>query len=112
MRSKGFRPRQMETLIGQIHWKRRVGYCRNKSCKVSLSVPLDEALGIVPYQSSSEELKRLGCLMSIVMPYELSSWMLHQCTGVSVSASTLLNWVEHYGQMAMERLEAQLEQFH
>jgi hypothetical protein len=112
MRSKGCRPRQMETLIGRIHWNRRVGHCANKSCKVSLSVPFDEALGIVPYQSSSEELKRLGCLMSIVMPYDLSSWMLHQCTGVSVSASTLWNWVEHYGQIAMERLEAQLEQFH
>jgi hypothetical protein len=112
MRSKGFRPRQMETLIGRIHWNRRVGHCPNKSCKVSLSVPLDEALGILPYQSSSEELKRLGCLMSIVMPYERSSWMLHQCTGVSVSASTLWNWVEHYGQIAMERLAAQLKQFH
>jgi hypothetical protein len=112
MRSKGFRPRQMKTLIGRVHWNRRVGHCANKSCKVSLSVPLDEALGIVAYQSSSEELKRLGCLMSIVMPYERSSWMLHQCTGVSVSASTLWNWVQHYGQIAMERLEAQLEQFH
>ena len=112
MRSKGFRPRQMETLIGRVHWNRRVGHCPNKTCKVSLSVPLDEALGIKPYQSSSEEVKRLGCLMSIVMPYELSSWMLHQCTGVSVSASTLWNWVEHYGQVAMERLDKQLNQFH
>ena len=112
MRSKGFRPRQMETLIGRVHWNRRVGHCPNKTCKVSLSVPLDEALGIKPYQSSSEEVKRLGCLMSIVMPYELSSWMLHQCTGVSVSASTLWNWVEHYGQVAMERLDEQLNQFH
>ncbi|MEY4519241.1 MAG: hypothetical protein RLZZ499_1840, partial [Cyanobacteriota bacterium] len=39
--------------------------------RVSLSVPLDEALGIAPHQSSSEELVRLGCLLSIVMPYEL-----------------------------------------
>lgn len=78
---------------------------------MSLSVPLDQALGIEAYQSSSDEIKRLGCLLSIVMPYELSSWMLHQCTGVAVSASTLWHWVEHYGQQAQWRLNQQLEQF-
>lgn len=74
-------------------------------------MPLDEALGIAPYQSSSEELIRLGCLLSIVMPYELSSWMLHQCTGIAVSASTLWNWVERYGASSKSRLEAQIEQY-
>jgi hypothetical protein len=74
-------------------------------------VPLDEALGIAPYQSSSEELIRLGCLLSIVMPYDLSSWMLHQCTGIAVSASTLWNWVERYGASSKSRLEAQIEQY-
>ena len=73
-------------------------------------MPLDEALGITPYQASSEELIRLGCLLSIVMPYDLSSWMLHQCTGIAVSASTLWNWVEQYGASSTSRLEAQLEQ--
>jgi hypothetical protein len=74
-------------------------------------VPLDEALGITPNQASSEELIRLGCLLSIVMPYDLSSWMLHQCTGIAVSASTLWNWVERYGTSSKSRLEAQLEQY-
>jgi hypothetical protein len=88
-----------------------VGKCPNKTCKVSLSVPLDEALGITSYQASSEELIRLGCLLSIVMPYDLSSWILHQCTGITVSASTLWNWVEQYGASSKSRLEAQLEQY-
>lgn len=74
-------------------------------------MPLDEALGITPNQASSEELIRLGCLLSIVMPYDLSSWMLHQCTGIRVSASTLWNWVERYGTSSKSRLEAQLEQY-
>jgi hypothetical protein len=74
-------------------------------------VPLDEALGITRYQSSSEELIRLGCLLSIVMPYDLSSWMLHQCTGITVSASTLWHWVEKYGTKAKSRLDEQLEQY-
>ena len=74
-------------------------------------MPLDEALGITPNQASSEELIRLGCLLSIVMPYDLSSWMLHQCTGITVSASTLWHWVERYGTSSKSRLEAQLEQY-
>jgi hypothetical protein len=74
-------------------------------------VPLDEALGITPNQVSSEELIRLGCLLSIVMPYDLSSWMLQQCTGIAVSASTLWNWAERYGASSKSRLEAQLEQY-
>ena len=72
---------------------------------------MDEALGITPNQASSEELIRLGCLLSIVMPYDLSSWMLHQCTGITVSASTLWHWVERYGTSSKSRLEAQLEQY-
>ena len=44
------------------------------------------------------------------MPYELSS-MLHQCTGMTVSASTLWNWVEKYGRKAKSRLDEQLEQY-
>jgi hypothetical protein len=44
------------------------------------------------------------------MPYDLSSWSLHQCTGIAVSASTLWNWVERYGASSQSRLEAQLEQ--
>ena len=72
---------------------------------------MDEALGITPNQASSEELIRLGCLLSIVRPYDLSSWMLHQCTGITVSASTLWHWVERYGTSSKSRLEAQLEQY-
>ena len=67
-RSKGWRTRQIETMVGRIYWKRRVGHCP-KGCKGSLSVPLDEALGIAPHQGSSEELMRLGCLLSVMMPY-------------------------------------------
>jgi hypothetical protein len=72
-------------------------------------VPLDEALGIGPHQQSSEELVRLGCLLSLVMPYELASWMLRQWSGVSVSASSLWNWVQVMGSKAQAELATQLE---
>jgi len=108
MQSKGWQSRQMETLVGKIGWKRRVGRCP-KGCAQSLAIPLDEALGIKPHQSSSEELIRLGCLLSVVMPYELASWILGQWSGLSVSASTLWNWVQVKGKQAEAELEAQLQ---
>jgi hypothetical protein len=78
-----------------------------------LSVPLDEALGLVPYQPHSEEVIRLGCLFSLVMPYELASWLLSQRSGLSVSASSLWNWVQQRGQQVqvelMEQLQAQAD---
>ena len=80
-----------------------------QGCHGSLSVPLDEALGIAPHQRSSDELVRLGCLLSVVMPYELASWMLGQWSGVQVSASTLWNWVEQTGRAARAEVLTQLQ---
>ena len=71
-------------------------------------MPLDEALGIAPHQGSSEELMRLGCLLSVMMPYEQASWLLKQWGGLSVSASTLWNWVQAKGKRAMEEIQEQL----
>jgi hypothetical protein len=67
-------------------------------------VPLDEALGIAPYQQSSEELMRLGCLLSVMMPYAQASEVLRQWSGLLVSAGSLWNWVQAVGQ----RVEASL----
>jgi hypothetical protein len=74
-----------------------------------LSVPLDEQLGIVPYQAHSEEVVRLGCLFSVIMPYATASWLLGQWSGLSVSASSLWNWVQQYGASAATALTAQLQ---
>ncbi|UJB73443.1 hypothetical protein HRE53_33195 (plasmid) [Acaryochloris sp. 'Moss Beach'] len=79
-----------------------------KGCPGSLLTPLDQAIGIPPYQHSSEELVRLGCLLSLFMPYELASWMLGQWSGLSVSPSSLWNWVQSVGNKAQQELEAQL----
>jgi hypothetical protein len=86
-----------------------VGRCP-KGCEGSLSVPLDEALGIAPHQNSSDELVRLGCLFSLFVPYELAAWLLGQFSGLPVSASSLWNWVERRGQQALDELSAQLAQ--
>lgn len=67
-----------------------MGRCPN-GCKGPLSVPLDVALGIVPHQNSNDELVRLGCLLSLFVPYELAAWLLGQFSGLQVSASSLWN---------------------
>lgn len=72
-------------------------------------MPLDEALGIGPYQQHSEEVIRLGCLFSLVMPYELASWMLSQWSDLSVSASSLWSWVQQRGQQVQAELMGQLQ---
>lgn len=51
---------------------------------------------------------RLGCLLSILMPYELASWLLGQWSGLTVSATTLWNWVQQKGQQAQADLEQAL----
>ncbi len=86
-----------------------MGRCPN-GCKGSLSVPLDVALGISPHQNSSDELVRLGCLFSVFVPYELAAWLLGQFSGLSVSASSLWNWVEAQGHQALAELSEQLAQ--
>jgi hypothetical protein len=73
-------------------------------------VPLDIALGIAPHQKSSDELVRLGCLFSLFVPYELAAWLLGQLSGLSVSASSLWNWVERQGSQAVAELSEQLAQ--
>ena len=51
---------------------------------------------------------RLGCLLSLVMPYDLASWMLGQWSGLRVSGSTLWNWVQQYGRKAKQELDQEL----
>lgn len=108
LRSKGFRERQLTTWLGVIRWQRRVGRCPNH-CIGQQRIPLDEALGIKPYQQTAVEVERLGCLLSIFVPFELAAQLMSQMTGLSVSASSLWSWVQQRGKKAAEQLEIQLK---
>jgi hypothetical protein len=110
LQSKGFQGRQLKTMIGTVRWKRRVGRCP-QGCQGSQRVPLDEALGLSAYQATDEGLLRLGCLLSVVMPYGLASWLLGQWSGVRLSASSLWNAVQYYGAHALSNLELELAAF-
>ena len=79
-----------------------------QGCQGSHRSPLDEALGLEPYQQTSWEVKYLGTVLCIFVPYGLSSQLLKQLTGVSISESTLWNWVQETGDKARKLWEDRL----
>ena len=107
LRSKGFRARQVTTWLGTMRWRRRVGRCPSH-CPGVQAAPLDEALGVQPYQHISVEVERLGCLLSLFLPFDLAAELMAQMSGLSVSSSSLWQWVQRRGQQAVEQLEHQL----
>ncbi len=106
--SKGFGSRKMLTLIGVVGWKRRVGRCPHK-CLGSQQTPFDVTLGIQPYQQTSTELMRLGCLLAVFLPFDLTAQLLLQLTGITISNATIWNWVQMIGQQAVTHLKSQLQ---
>lgn len=97
-------------MIGLVQWKRRVGRCGN-GCVGSHRVPLDEALGVMPHQATDEGLMRLGCVLSVMMPYNLAHWVLGQWSGVTLSRSSLWNRVQYYGAQAVLDEELALAEY-
>jgi hypothetical protein len=87
LHSKGFISRQVISLIGIIRWKRRVGRCP-RGCAIGQIAPLDKALGLLPYQRTSFELQRLGCLLAIETVTSLLNYL------VSVKVSSVWHWVQ------------------
>jgi hypothetical protein len=51
----------------------------------------------------------LGCLLAVFLPFELAAWLLEQFSGIRVSKSTIWEWVQSWGQKAMNQLEQQLQ---
>jgi len=108
LRSKGFKPRQIKSIIGDINWKRRLGRCPNK-CAIGQVAPLDEALGLTSNQKSDTGLQRVACLVAIFVPFETATVLLKQLTGIDVSGQAIWEWVQSAGQRMMKSLAAELE---
>lgn len=108
LESKGFKPRQMKSILGDIKWKRRVGRCPKK-CVIGQIAPFDEELGLASNQKSDIGLQQAACLIAIFVPFETASMLLNQLTGMTVSSQAIWEWVQSVGQRMMESLEAELE---
>ncbi len=108
LQSKGFKPRQIKSIIGDIKWERRVGRCSNK-CAIGQVAPFDEELGIGSNQKSDANLQQIACLTAIYVPYEAAAMLLKRLTGVVISGQTIWEWVQSVGEQIMKSLEAELE---
>jgi hypothetical protein len=103
-RSKGFAKRQIISLCGPIQWRRRVGRCSH-GCETPQVAPLDEALGVQPYQRTSGELQFLGCALAVFVPFATAARLLGWYSGGTVSPQAVWGWVQAAGQQAMETLQ-------
>ena len=109
LHSKGFKPRQIKSIIGVIKWERRLGRCSNK-CAIGQVAPFDEELGLASNQKSDGGLQQVACLVAIFVPYETAEMLLKQLTGIKVSSQAIWEWVQSVGQRMMKSLEAELEE--
>ncbi len=107
LHSKGMRDRQIQTLVGIVHWQRRVGRCPN-GCKGSQVIPLDIALEIRSYQQTSLELVRLGCLLAIFVPFETVTVIIERFIGIKLNAQTIWSWVQFWGFQGMSHLQEEM----
>jgi hypothetical protein len=108
LQSKGFKPRQIKSIIGVVKWERRLGRCANK-CAIGQVAPLDKELGLISNQKSDLGLQQAACLLAIFVPYETGAMLLKQLTGIEVSGQAIWEWVQSVGQRMMKSLEAELE---
>lgn len=109
LRSKGFVERQIMTIIGVIHWERRVGRCPNR-CEIGYQIaPLDSQLGLTPYQATSIELCQVSCLLAVFVPYETASILLERLLQIKVSPVAIWTWVQKFGKKAIDGLSQDLE---
>lgn len=109
LHSKGQRPRQIQTLVGVVHWQRRVGRSP-QGCKGTQVAPLDETLGVGSYQQTSLELVQVGCLLAVFVPFHTVTVLLQRLTGVQLNPDTIWNWVQAAGGQAMEQLQQEMDQ--
>jgi hypothetical protein len=108
LESKGMKPRQLRTVLGIIHWKRRVGRCPDR-CVIGQIAPFDKELEIEPNQRMDQQVKRQACLLAIFVPFETAAMLLSQVGGVRVSATTIWQWVQRIGHILLAQLENDLQ---
>jgi hypothetical protein len=108
LQSKGFKPRRIKSIIGEIKWERRLGRCPNK-CPIGQVALLDKELGLRSNQKSECGLQQMACLLAIFVPYETAAMLLKQLTGIEISGQAIWEWVQSVGHQMMKSLEAELE---
>lgn len=106
--SKGQKPRQLDTIIGRLKWSRRVGRCPNK-CRIGQLAPLDQELGILPNQRTCQNLKQAACSLAVFVSYETAAVLLSILTGITVSSTSIWNWVQVAGELATQDIQQKID---
>lgn len=106
--SKGQKPRQLDTIIGRLNWSRRIGRCPNK-CRIGQVAPLDQELGLLPNQKTCQSLKQAACSLAVFIPYESAAILLSMLTGVTVSSTSIWNWAQVAGELAMQEIQQKID---
>lgn len=107
LRSKGFAPRQLTSLVGPLRWRRRIGRCPH-GCDIPQVAPFDAMLGGQPHQRTSGERQCLGCALAVFVPFATAARLLGWYCGGGVSPRAVWWWVQAAGHQAMEHLQAEL----
>ncbi len=111
LESSGSINRKLQTLLGEINWKRKVGRCPNRCKKEKneeIVAPLDKEIGLKPRQRISTELKYFSCLLAVFTTFATSSDIIKKLFNISISAKTIWNWCQEFGAKAIERTENEL----
>ncbi len=108
LESKGMKPRQLKTIVGIIHWKRRVGRCPDR-CATGQIAPFDEELGLEPNQRTEQTVKQRACLLAVFVPFETAAMLLAEVSGIRVSATAIWHWVQQVGHHLLTQLEDELQ---
>ena len=107
MGSKGQKRRQLDTIIGKINWSRRCGRCPNK-CRIGQIAPNDLRIRS-PTKSKNLKLKQAACSLAVFVSYESAAILLSMLTGVTVSSTSIWNWVQVAGELAMQDIQQKIE---
>ena len=79
--------------------------------QVHYRFPSIKLWALCPHQKTGNGLKRLGVLLSVMLPYEMASYLLGQWCGIQVSDATLWNWVQQMGRQAIDQMDEQLKSY-
>jgi len=108
LRSKGFAPRQITSLVGPLQWPRRVGRCP-QGCALPQVAPVEEALGVQPHQRTSGALQYLGCAVAVCVPFATAARLLGWYCGGVVSPRAVWCWVQAAGHQAMPHVQEDVD---
>ena len=103
--SQGRRKRPWESLLGEIHLKRRYRHC--KPCG-SGRAPSSDQLGLGT-QAYTPRMEEVCTMVATTVPYLMAATLIDKLTGAHVSETALQNMIERRGKAVLDREQQQAD---